>query len=375
MPAPKAYFTFLASLSDLSFQFTDRSGGVITRYLWDFGFKDTQGNKVTSEEQNPNITFPSLGNFTVSLKVENSDGSDIKSLDILVTQVPSPNLSIYEMAAIDLPKGIGLDLLEFNSLVRKWQVYLQNALSIPDADLFNEAKWPPISNILIGKLIIHDIIVKAAVSTVTSLTNIGGSGSSFSSVIAALETISYQLNYNIPQFFIDNEGASIIINSFLINGEENKPFNISFNTASDLLTFINNKGIGNFFYSDDGKLKIENTQKVLTAFNLILNPGAIANNLNFEVIQRQIASVNGIIETHAQGGMQKGPVKKLETGPTNAEWYDGSVFWMNLFKGQNGNNFMSFLESDICLYANRLKVRFHFCKKPRRTILFTIGKS
>ena len=57
----------------LTVQFTDQSKGEITHWAWDFG----DGN--TSTVQNPSHTYATLGNYTVSLTVTNSGGSDTRT--------------------------------------------------------------------------------------------------------------------------------------------------------------------------------------------------------------------------------------------------------------------------------------------------------
>jgi len=57
----------------LTVQFTDQSKGEITHWAWDFG----DGN--TSTVQNPSHTYETLGNYTVSLTVTNSGGSDTRT--------------------------------------------------------------------------------------------------------------------------------------------------------------------------------------------------------------------------------------------------------------------------------------------------------
>jgi PKD repeat protein len=58
-------------------QFTDLSTGVITEWIWDFGYYDEQGMRVVSNEQNPQHIFPCWnGTFVVSLTVIGPGGSD-----------------------------------------------------------------------------------------------------------------------------------------------------------------------------------------------------------------------------------------------------------------------------------------------------------
>ncbi len=60
-------------------QFTDLSTGVITEWIWDFGYSDEQGMRVGSNEQNPQHIFPCWNQtFEVSLTVIGPGGSNTK---------------------------------------------------------------------------------------------------------------------------------------------------------------------------------------------------------------------------------------------------------------------------------------------------------
>jgi PKD repeat protein len=60
-------------------QFTDLSTGVITEWIWDFGYSYPDGTRAGSNEQNPQHTFPCWNQpFTVSLTVIGPGGSNTK---------------------------------------------------------------------------------------------------------------------------------------------------------------------------------------------------------------------------------------------------------------------------------------------------------
>ena len=63
-------------------QFSDKSTGEITLWLWDFG------DNTTSSEQNPSHIFTDNGNFSVTLKVSNKEGSGVSKMNISVLQSP-----------------------------------------------------------------------------------------------------------------------------------------------------------------------------------------------------------------------------------------------------------------------------------------------
>jgi PKD repeat protein len=74
----------------MSVQFTDNSLGEPTSWNWDFG----DGAKST--EKNPSHTYTSLGSYTVSLTVANTNGQDTtsKSGYVVTTQAPVANFKV-----------------------------------------------------------------------------------------------------------------------------------------------------------------------------------------------------------------------------------------------------------------------------------------
>jgi len=65
-------------------QFTDRSSGEITSYLWDFG------DGGTSSEKNPRYTYRTPGVFTVKLTVKGPGGEDTKTRSNYITVIGPP---------------------------------------------------------------------------------------------------------------------------------------------------------------------------------------------------------------------------------------------------------------------------------------------
>ncbi|AKB18251.1 MULTISPECIES: PKD domain-containing protein [unclassified Methanosarcina] len=90
---PKAHFTSDVTEGSipLSVRFKDFSENA-TSWLWDFG----DGN--TSSYQNPQHTYPSEGNFVVSLTVSNENGSDSASVTIYVLNASEPSGPILPTA-------------------------------------------------------------------------------------------------------------------------------------------------------------------------------------------------------------------------------------------------------------------------------------
>src|SRR5439155_1758153 len=86
-PAPTADFTAnqTSGQAPLAVQFTDRSSGSITSRDWDFGDGSSH-----SSTPSPSHTYNNAGDYTVTLKVTGSGGSNSKNLAIHVTAAPPP---------------------------------------------------------------------------------------------------------------------------------------------------------------------------------------------------------------------------------------------------------------------------------------------
>jgi PKD repeat protein len=94
-PAPVADFSAdgTAGTAPYTVRFTDTSTGLATSWIWDFG----DGN--TSTRENPEYTFLTPGNFTVTMTAKNRGGSSTKTLDTPVTVKarvirPGPDFSV-----------------------------------------------------------------------------------------------------------------------------------------------------------------------------------------------------------------------------------------------------------------------------------------
>lgn len=172
MAIPVAKFVFKAN--DLSVQFTDRSSNIPTSWSWNFG----DGTPLNTTE-NPLHVYTLPGIYEVSLTSTNVDGSSNYSIEILVDTDEPINLSIEQMVRFELPAGVSFDDNAFEALKYKWQLHLQPLTNpkIPTEDVMDETKWPTLVNVLIAKLIVYDMIVKAAQSSLI----LGSSSSSSSS--------------------------------------------------------------------------------------------------------------------------------------------------------------------------------------------------
>lgn len=241
MAIPIPLFT-LSYSGDKKLKFTNQTLGAIS-HQWSFTKNGDSTPEQVSATYSPEITFASYGIYNLILSETNAEGTGQKTIQIVVTQFPSLNLTIISMIKGDLPTGFVVDPLLLDQDIKKWQLYLQPEMVpvIADSDVFIETAWPTLANVMIAKLVVYEIILRGASQAVTATSNNSG----------------------------------------------------------------------------------------------------------------------------------KGGLKKLETGPSNAEWYDGSVFWSSIFKG-GPDSVIGQLLGEICLYANRLKITLPFCPKRRRTIIFSI---
>lgn len=154
MANPVVNFSFLAN--GLSVAFTDRSSNVPTSWAWNFG--DNQ----TSNSQNPTHAYALPGEYAVTLVATNADGNATMSVSLIFNSTPTISATIQEMVQYNLPVGIAFDSIGFLQQVQTWQLFLQGAAKVSDFDVFNEIKWPPLYNVLISKLVIKDLIIRAA---------------------------------------------------------------------------------------------------------------------------------------------------------------------------------------------------------------------
>lgn len=70
------------------------------------------------------------------------------------------------------------------------------------------------------------------------------------------------------------------------------------------------------------------------------------------------------------GAGSPGPLKKLETGPSNAEWHDGVKSLAELLKtGPDGKNAIDKLSADVCGLARRVQVSLPMCPPYNQVVL------
>lgn len=354
MAKPTASFSF--TMNGLSVVFTDRSSGNVTAWNWDFG--DTN----TSTSQNPTHVYGQAGVYKVNLAASNSEGTDVYQFSLVVTATPNLALTIFEMVQASTPVGLAVDGIVFTDSRNKWMLYLQAAFEITDIDLFKEEVWPPLARVLISKLIILDMINAAAAGAMIVFAN---ASQTYNQLSAQITTGTIMVaDYSV----VFAPTYPVTINLILING-------VSFTSgaladANALINYLSSLGKG-IFSLNGGNLQSLGNSNILTTFNYTDAVGGV--NTNFTQTNPRIVNVSQSTSSGSTSTGQKGPLKRLEAGPTVAEWYDSSTFWSNMLKsngsrglvGQSGG-VVGQVQSDICLYAHKFKIYFPFCPALKR---------
>lgn len=364
MAKPSASYSFKAN--GLSVQFTDRSSGIVTSWSWDF-------NDGLATTQNPLHAFTTAGIYHVTLVATNADGSDSFSFDIVVQTSPSLNQTIKEMVQYDLPTGLAFDSIGFDQLIRKWQLYFQEAAKVEDSNVFDESKWPSLWNVLIDKCIVYDLVLKAATSSMASFI---AAAESYNALISKVTTSTIQVaDYSVA--LIQND-FPVVVNLIISDGVSIGPSSSQANFTA-LLNYLNTLNIGLFNIQGANLVSLGNS-KILTTFNYTHN-GTGANGA-FAQSNARVVSVTQAISSSGGTLGTKGPVKSIETGPSKASWYDSSTFWSNIFKGisgaAGGSGLFAQISAEICTYAKKLKIKMPMCDKPpasNRTFVIAKGRT
>lgn len=364
MAKPICYFTF--NINDLSVQFSDRSSGINLVYAWDFGFK-VGDDEVVSNQRNPLQAFPAYGVYFVSLKVSNTDGYDIYFYSITIGEQPSLFTSVLELVNGELPGGLALELNTTKQLLQKWQLFFQGATGLSNTDVYNETKYGPMWNVLISKLILRDLMLRTLNQAVLSPLQ---TKPNYQGIETEAITISdYERVFNAASVFT---GGTMTIAALTING-----FSYTHGSAivnlSDLLTYLNSLSKGIFIY-DEGQHKLQSlgNPHIITVFNYVsTNLGG--QNGSFTSLNERVVPISGFVESGDSNSTGKGPLKRIETGPSNAEWFDASIFWKNLFdqgRGDQNSGFMGALKQDICMYAYKVEVHLSICTQIKTPVMF-----
>lgn len=363
MAKPTASFTF--TMNGLSVQFTDRSSGIVTSRLWDFG----DGN--TSTDQNPSRTYAAAGVYVVNLSVTNADGTDIYQYSLVVTVAPGIASTIFELVVSYTPPGLAVDGIVFTDSRNKWMIYLQAAFDISDTDLFKEEVWPPLARVLIAKLIVLDMINNAAAGAMLVLANASQTYNQLASqittgtVMVADYTVAFVITY------------PVVINLISINGVSFGP-STSLVDANAVINYLNGLSKGQFSFNGTNLQSLGNSN-ILTTFNYTHAGGGV--NTNFTQSNSRIVNVSQSSSSGSTSTGQKGPIKRMEAGPSVVEWYDSSSFWSNMFKSTGGSlvsgqssGVVGQIQQDVCLYALKYKIYFPFCPALKRVKAPTVFK-
>lgn len=364
---PIASYTFITNLLEATFMDASTNGPIIS-WLWDFGFQ-TDGVQETSTLQNPPaITFPEAGLYNVSLTVTSNGGSNQYVSIIQVALTPGLNYTVLELVLAELPQGISINTNNFGQLLRKWQLFYQPAFCISDTNIFDETMWPPLANVLIAKLIIYDFIMKAAQNAITLMGIQTGNTSSTSLPITnTLLAGDFSLNLDFSQLAPNEQNLTVL--SLIVNGQTIPGPPGYLNTSAAFLAWINSLGFGVFTYVGTNLLAIANTNSI-QAINYKLNTDPVSN-VEWAVTNQKVVTQSSQSASGGGTGSVLGPVKTIKTGPSEAAWFDPSIFWSNLFKT---GGVIDDLKQDICMYSRRVHVTLPFCPKYKQTVLPIVGK-
>jgi len=166
MAIPTAAFTFTDSL-DRTVTFKDGSSGSPTSWSWDFG------DSSSSTDQNPAAhVYAADGVYKVKLTSTNVDGSTSFEYEIVVVNGMLVIGSIAQLVKDELPTGVTISDMAIQNAMRNWMVIMKDADKLEDADQFNQAKYRPVTRLLIARLIIYEKIVQQAQG---GLVQMGGS--------------------------------------------------------------------------------------------------------------------------------------------------------------------------------------------------------
>lgn len=164
----KPIANFSISPNFLSVTFTDKSLNGVDSYLWTFSGSPTPA---TSTDTNPIITWTTPGQYTVSLQVTNTDGSDTKNVTISISDQVVISLSINQLVDSQLPSGLLIDEVAKVGLIQKWQLYIAPLVipKVTGSDIFTESAYDSLVNALIADLVTYDLILIAAKQTMVSM--------------------------------------------------------------------------------------------------------------------------------------------------------------------------------------------------------------
>lgn len=354
---------FLKVTSGLSVQFTDSSLYVPTQWVWNFG-----DGSPTSNSQNPSHTYATPGMYPIVLTVSNANGSNTKVSQLVVSLIPTLNRTIAQMVNDSIPNGINVNSEAFESYVRKWQLYLQPIIpaeyNITNANVFNEAYWPALVNILIAKLIIYDLVLDASKQTTLGFLEISNTQTNPTNLVQVFDYTAVT-----PDLTPLNPGT-ITIDYLSANYTVYGP-SPACSSIAQIQLWLDSLNLGIFIITGDltttliSNGNVNSLEDIGYTHSLLGAYSSVFTATNGRVIN--IAPP--VILDGAQSAASQGPVRYIETGPSKVEWYDKSIFWKNIFAK---DGLFQSLISEICSYGSRLQILLPMCELEVDTPLFII---
>lgn len=380
MPKPNANFIYTST--GLSVKFTDSSAGVPTSWSWTY--KDNSGATIATSTLEVNTqVFPAIGVYKVILVSSNASGnSDPYIFEVLVDSRPVLSLTIEEMVAYDIPAPLATNTPQFRNLIQKWQLFLQPFIKpngVLDADIFNEAKWPPIANVLISKLVAYDFILKASIGAMTAyaatMQLFANHPVTTQGTLQVADFTAHASSTLVPNF---GSGDTVSIVGITINGLPSINSGPLTSWAA-VQTWLNTLGVGLFqvnstnpadviilSYANSNILTLLGISYTIATVVTGYNTTFLTSNVQLSTISQSI-TVNGEMPYILPGAL-----RKMDTGPSKTEWYDASTFWNSMFKstpgdgalgtGGSGGIMQNFVK-EICSLAARLGIRLPLCPK------------
>lgn len=159
--APVADFGFVVSQQENGFavQFNDLSTNLPTSWSWTF----EGGEPATSNDQNPQVTYASEGDFRVTLTVTNEAGSDTKTQSISVVDIEDfaiDNVSVYPNPTASILNIEGEDIYSVSLIDAAGKIVFEEKDSISAINMENFAKGSYILNVETSKGILQKKVIK-----------------------------------------------------------------------------------------------------------------------------------------------------------------------------------------------------------------------
>lgn len=118
---------------------------------------------------------------------------------------------------------------------------------------------------------------------------------------------------------------------------------------------------------------------VADTFNQAKYPGLanvlISKLIVYEQLMAEAKKTMTSTMSSESGSNSTGGLKKIESGPSVAEWYDTSNTWKTVFAGKSDVGFFGAMTSEICIFAGRQNISIpEICNGRKFSSLFMVGK-